>query len=48
LLESFKKQDGEIFGEHSPSGQNVTLHIDTSNSVVGVYTDDRDIKGRPV
>lgn len=45
ILESMKKQDGEVFDEKA---ENVTLHIDTVNGLVGVYSDDRDVKGRPV
>ena len=26
----------------------MTLHIDTVNNLIGVYTDEQDVKGRPV
>jgi len=51
ILEDFKSQTAfkEIFGQLE-SGQysNVTLHFDTVNKEIGVYTDKHDAKGRPI
>lgn len=51
ILEDFKKETAfqEIFGKmESSMGSNVTLHFDTVNKEVGVYTDKVDAKGRPL
>ena len=48
ILDSFKDQGNEIFENQSQSDTNVTLHIDTVNGLVGVFSDDLDTKGRPV
>jgi hypothetical protein len=51
ILEDFKKQTAfeEIFGKkESGMGDQVTLHFDTANKEVGVYSDKLDAKGRPL
>ena len=51
ILEDFKKETAfnEIFGKlDSSQHSNITLHFDTVNKEIGVYTDDVDAKGRPV
>ena len=51
ILEDFKKDTAfnEIFGKtESSQYSNITLHFDTVNKEIGVYTDKVDAKGRPV
>lgn len=54
LIDTFKKEGAakEIWGDkvvaESSAMQQVTVHIDTQNSMLGIYTDEVDVKGRPV
>lgn len=48
ILDAFKEQSEEIFDHQSQSDQNVTLHVDTVNGLVGVFSDEQDVKGRPI
>lgn len=54
LVDTFKKEGAakEIWGDKaaakSSAMNRVTVHIDTKNSLVGIYTDQVDVSGRPV
>lgn len=47
ILDGFKDQGEEIWSKESSLPTNLTVHVDTVNSHIGVFSDEKDIKGRP-